>query len=112
MLEHLVLQQSETTAYQQGLLETPVLSRMAGQRRLAYVDRWESATRSNLCEWANTCEHRVGRNVKMVALVGIAGSETAKKAERAVSLRNWTAGEDNVQVAPGQEVIDKLFDET
>ena len=48
----------------------------------------------------------------MVALVGIAGSETAKKAERAVSLRNWTAGEDNVQVAPGQEVIDKLFDET
>ena len=98
--EHLELQQSETAAYQQGLLETPVLSRMVGQRRLAYVYRWESATRSNLCDWANTCEHKVGRNVKMLALVGIAGSETAEKAERALSLGNWTAGEDNVQVAP------------
>ena len=47
-----------------------------------------------------TCEHRVGRSVKVVALVGIAGSETAKKAERAVSLGNWTAGNDKVQVAP------------
>ena len=59
-----------------------------------------------------TYEHRVGRSVEMVALVGIAGSETAEKAERAVSLGNWTAGKDNVQVAPCQEVIDKLFDET
>lgn len=48
----------------------------------------------------------------MVALVGTAGSETAEKAERAASLGNWTAGKDNVQVAPCQEVTDKLFDET